>query len=98
VRLKQHYLITKIFFGAEHREVHEWLDEFFEKYHASHRDFLHWKERHHHRAIEEKYESSIKRDVAVLHVLCDWFWHNRILAVPKDEDEVVLWLKDCGLI
>lgn len=95
MRLKDHVAITEIMFGSGYDEVHIWLDELYKP----HLGFLHWKYRHHERAIEEKYEyGTIEYEVAIFHVLCDWFSHCRLYHIPKDEDEVILWLKDENLI
>jgi len=92
---KSHVMITELVFGKGYDDVHIWLDELFPKY----RGFEHWKERHHLRAIEEKYSYGTEKYwVAVLHVLMDWFSHLRMYNLPADEDEVILWLNDCGVI
>jgi len=91
MRKKDHVIVTEVLFKKGYDEVHEWLDELY----TPNLGFQHWKTRHHLRAIEEKYGVGTKEyHVAILHVLLDWVSHLRIYAVPADEDEVELWLKD----
>ena len=91
----KHLTIDRIVLGREYDDVHQWLDETFPKY----RGFEHWKERHHIAAIKEKYKAdSARLTAAMLHIICDWASHLRMVVIPKDETEVLSVLRDIGVI
>ena len=99
MRLDDHLAISEIVFGRKCEEVHKWLDETFPKYLELGSPFLHWKERHHIKAIKDKYkEDSLEYGVALLHVITDWMSHLRVFRVPLNEEEVVTELRRFGVV
>jgi len=95
MRLKDHVIVTEIVFGNGYDDVHIWLDELYKPRSG----FLHWQHRHHIKAIKEKYGyGTTKYSVAIFHVLCDWFSHCNLHHVPRDENEVISFLKEENLI
>ena len=95
MRRSKHLRIDKVVLGREYADVHQWLDETFPKYMG----FEHWKERHHMAAIEEKYKGDTARvTAAMLHVICDWASHLRMVKMPQDEMEVLSVLREVGAI
>jgi len=96
---KRHLAVDRAVFGQEFNQVHKWLDALFPKY-VKTNPFLHWKERHHLKAVAKKYdEFSIESAVAQLHILCDLLSHFRLplFHIPEDEHEVLEMLQDLGL-
>lgn len=84
---KQHLSVDKFVWNDEHNEVHQWLDETFPRY-AGREPYRHWLERHHLKAIKEKYGEFTKEyNVAYLHILFDFLSHHQMAFVPKDEKE-----------
>jgi hypothetical protein len=94
----EHLKVDKFFYNKEYNEVHKWLDETYPQY-ARTNPYMHWLERHHLQAIEEKYGlGSIEYNVAYLHILADFLSHMQIAVVPKNKEEVGSYLKSWGLL
>jgi hypothetical protein len=95
---KEHLRVDEFFYNKTYNEVHQWLDATYVNYMKTN-PYLHWIERHHIKAIEEKYGiGSIEYNVAYLHILADFLSHLQIATVPKDEEDVKSYLKSWGLL
>ena len=95
---KQHQRVDKAIFGKKFPRVHQWLDVFYAKY-AGGKPFKHWIERHHLEAIENEFGHNTQQaNAAIFHVLCDWYSHCGVLAIPKNREECENMLKQAGLI
>jgi hypothetical protein len=95
---KNHEKVDLFFWDKKYSEVHQWLDATFPKY-AGRNPYRHWLERHHIKAIKEKFgEFYLEYNVAYLHILADYLSHHQIAFVPVDEKEAEAMLKSLGVL
>lgn len=95
---KQHQRVDKAIFGQKFPNVHKWLEVFYTQ-HVGGNPFKHWLERHHLDAIHKEFgKNGMRAQSAIFHVLCDWYSHFGVLAIPKDKEECEQLLKDAGVL
>lgn len=94
---KEHLNIDILVFGKEFNNVHSWLDGEYWKYTKN--PYLHWLNRHHIKAIYEKYgHFTPEYNSAYLHILFDFLSHFQLAYVPIDEEDVKSMLKSLQII
>lgn len=95
MRTEEHLKVDRFILGKEYEEVHEWLDGAFWKYRKTPHE--HWVERHHIKAITEKYGIHTERyNAAYTHILLDYLTHFGIAYVPVSSKKVETMLKSLG--
>ena len=93
---EDHAMVDFIIFRRTFIEVHRWLDATYletEKLGVS--PFRHWITRHNVETLKNKYGDQTREFYAgCVHIICDWLSRLNVLALPKDEAEVIAKLKE----
>ena len=90
----EHMLIDELVFGRPFPEVHRWLDATVQKSGRK----RHWINRHHKKAIYDKFSDEKQTKSAMLHVVIDWMAWKGKYFLPKNSKDVRERLKENGFL